>query len=129
MPQPTFAANDASSSPSHLASEDEAAAAAAPDRSPSQRMAALQLANEVRSERARIKRDMKAGRRQFQSLLLDPPPSVETAKVVDLMLSMPRYGRVKVSKVLHQCRISPSKTVAGLSERQRHELIAALNRR
>lgn len=101
----------------------------APTRSPSQRMEALRLANAVRSERAQIKRDLKASRIRFESLLQSPPECVHTAKVVDLMLAMPRYGRVKVSKVLQQCRISPSKTVAGLSERQRLDLVDALSRR
>jgi hypothetical protein len=36
---------------------------------------------------------------------------------------------VKVNKVLSQCRISPSKTLGGLSERQRGELVALLRRR
>jgi hypothetical protein len=33
---------------------------------------------------------------------------------------------VKVDKVLRMCRISPSKTVGGLSERQRVEIITYL---
>ena len=36
--------------------------------------------------------------------------------------------RVKVNKVLQVCRISPSKTIGGLSERQRAELISMLRR-
>jgi hypothetical protein len=36
---------------------------------------------------------------------------------------------VKVNKILTQCRISPSKTIGGLSERQRRELIALMRRR
>jgi hypothetical protein len=39
---------------------------------------------------------------------------------------VPKYGRVKVNKLLIQCRISPSKTLGGLSPRQRHELVANL---
>ena len=100
----------------------------APDRSPSQRLAALKLANAVRSQRAVLKRDLKAGRVRIDQLLEDPPECVQSAKVVDIMLAVPRFGRVKVSKVLQRCRVSPSKTVAGLSERQRSDLIDALRR-
>ena len=39
--------------------------------------------------------------------------------VFDLMLAVPKYGRVKDNKILSQCRISPSKTLGGLSQRQR----------
>ncbi len=99
-----------------------------PDRSPSQRMDALRLANAIRTERATLKRDLKAGRIRIDQVLSDPPEFLHTAKVSDIMLAVPRYGRVKVAKVLQRCRISPSKTVAGLSERQRTELIDALHR-
>jgi hypothetical protein len=34
-----------------------------------------------------------------------------------------------VNKILTQCKISPSKTVGGLSERQRRELVAFMRRR
>lgn len=103
-------------------------ALATPDRSPSQRLEALKLANAVRTERASLKRDLKAGRIRIESVLLDPPECVHSAKVADIMLAVPRYGRVKVTKVLQRCRISPSKTVIGLSERQRGELVDALRR-
>jgi hypothetical protein len=103
-------------------------AGAAPERSLTQRMDALQRANEVRSERARLKRDLKAGRVQINGLLLDPPPYLQTAKVFDLLLAVPKYGRVKANRILGQCRISPSKTIGGLSERQRGELVSLLRR-
>jgi hypothetical protein len=35
---------------------------------------------------------------------------------------------VKANKILQQCRISPSKTIGGLSERQRTELVSLLRR-
>lgn len=100
----------------------------APERSVAQRMEALERANEIRSRRAVLKRDLKAGRQPIYELLLDPPDYVQTCKVFDLLLAVPKYGRVKVSKVLAVCRISPSKTVGGLSERQRGELVGVLHR-
>ena len=51
-----------------------------------------------------------------------------TAKVFDMLLAVPKYGRVKTNRILNQCRISPSKTIGGLSERQRAELISQLRR-
>ncbi len=99
-----------------------------PERSLIQRMDALQRANDIRSRRAQLKRDLKAGRISIHTLLLDPPDWVETAKVFDMLLAVPKYGRVKVNKILAQCRISPSKTIGGLSERQRAELVSMLRR-
>jgi hypothetical protein len=60
--------------------------------------------------------------------LLDPPDYVLSAKAFDMILAVPKYGRVKANKILTQCRISPSKTIGGLSERQRAELVQFLRR-
>jgi hypothetical protein len=103
-------------------------AVAAPERSLDQRMDALRRANEIRTARAQLKRDLKAGRRSIHDLLASPPEYVETAKVFDMLLAVPKYGRVKVNKVLQVCRISPSKTIGGLSQRQRNELVSMLRR-
>jgi hypothetical protein len=91
-------------------------------------MDALQRANEIRTRRATLKRDLKAGRISIHDLLKDPPEYLETAKVFDMLLAVPKYGRVKVNKILVTCRISPSKTIGGLSERQRNELVSMLRR-
>jgi hypothetical protein len=101
---------------------------AAPERSLMQRMDALQRANEIRTRRAQLKRDLKAGRVSIHTLLNEPPEYLETAKVFDMLLAVPKYGRVKVGKILQSCRISPSKTIGGLSERQRNELVSMLRR-
>jgi uncharacterized FAD-dependent dehydrogenase len=99
-----------------------------PERSYEQQMTALRYANEIRSDRAQLKRDLKAGRRSIHDVLLEPPSYVETAKVFDILLAVPKYGRVKVSKVLQLIRISPSKTIGGMSVRQRTELVSMLRR-
>jgi hypothetical protein len=100
----------------------------APERSLMQRMEALQRANDIRTRRAQLKRDLKGSRVSIHKLLLEPPEYLETAKVFDMLLAVPKYGRVKVNKILQQCRISPSKTIGGLSERQRTELVSMLRR-
>jgi hypothetical protein len=91
-------------------------------------MDALQRANEIRTQRAQLKRDLKASRVSIHTLLTNPPGFVETAKVFDMLLAVPKYGRVKANKILQLCRISPSKTIGGLSERQRSELVSLLRR-
>lgn len=100
----------------------------APDRSLNQRMDALKRANEIRSARAQLKRDIKAGRVQIHGLILDPPEWLATAHLFDFLMEVPKYGRVKVNRIINQCRISPSKTIGGLSERQRTEVVSYLRR-
>src|SRR5438477_3318358 len=109
-------------------SESPPKTVATPERSLIQRMDALQRANDIRTRRAQLKRDLKAGKVSIHQLLSKPPEYLETAKVFDMLLAVPKYGRVKANKVLSQCRISPSKTIGGLSERQRTELVAMLRR-
>ena len=101
---------------------------AAPERTFNQRMDALQKANDIRTRRAQLKRDLKAGRVSIHTLLMEPPDFLETAKVFDMLLAVPKYGRVKANKILQMCRISPSKTIGGLSDRQRAELVGMLRR-
>ncbi len=101
---------------------------AAPERSLNQRMDALARANLIRTERARLKRELKAGRYHDPHAAAKPPEYIETAKVFDMMLAVPKYGRVKVNKILAHCRVAPSKTIGGLSDRQRSELVSLLRR-
>ena len=81
-------------------SESPTKPTAAPERSLVQRMEALQRANDIRTRRAQLKRDLKAGRQPIDRLLLEPPEYLATAKVFDLLLAVPKYGRVKVNKIL-----------------------------
>jgi hypothetical protein len=95
-----------------------------PERSLAQRLAALERANEIRTYRAQLKRDVTAGKRSVRDVLLFPEDEVETMKVVDLLVAVPKVGRVKANKWLSRTRVSPSKTIGGMSERQRRELLA-----
>jgi S13-like protein len=91
-------------------------------------MEALKRANDIRVRRAQLKKDLKSGDAHIQEILRDPPEFVSTAKVFDMLLAVPKFGRVKAARFLNLCRISQSKTVGGLSERQRAELIGLFER-
>ncbi|MCB0872410.1 MAG: hypothetical protein H6531_03980 [Actinobacteria bacterium] len=99
-----------------------------PERSPDQRMAALKRANEIRSLRAQLKRDLKAGQVSIIEIISTPPWFVESAKTFDMLMAVPKYGKVKATRFLNHCRISQGKTIGGLTERQRSELIEMLAR-
>lgn len=99
-----------------------------PIRTLEQRLDALRRANEIRSRRARLKKDLKKGTVEIDQILSSPPEFIRTAKVADILMAVPNCGKVKSAKLLNHCRISPNKTVGGLSERQRRELIALFRR-
>jgi hypothetical protein len=102
---------------------------APPDRSLAQRMAALEKGNVHRTLRAQLKRDVKAGRVEFADVLLEPVPEwLASMKLFDLMLAVPKVGRVKTGRILSRAVVSPSKTLGGLSARQRSEVVSLVRR-
>lgn len=98
----------------------------APDRSREQRMLALAKANRVRSEKAVSKRLVKAGLESAAAIVLDPPECWCNAKVTELLMVAPRWGRVKAANALRRVDVSPSRTVSGLTTRQRGALAGML---
>lgn len=100
-----------------------------PVRTPDQRLEALRHANAIRSRRAFLKCEMKAGRMTATVILLDVEDALLSMKAFDLLSALPKVGRVKAARILNTCRVSQSKTVGGLSARQRSELIALLEGR
>lgn len=98
-----------------------------PERSLQQRLEALERANGIRSHRAQVKRDLKLRAVAGRDVLLSDDSRLATMKVWDVLVAMPKVGRVKANKWLARTRISPSKTVGGLTDRQRGELLALLH--
>lgn len=99
-----------------------------PARSPEQRLGALAKANEIRRARAQLKRELASGRIGLAQVLVDPPPCVQSAKLRELLLALPGVGPARAQRTLTDCRIADAKTVAGLSSRQRGELLQLLTR-
>lgn len=101
---------------------------ALPSRSREQRLDALRHANDVRVARAQLKRQLALGERRLDELLGEVPEFARSAKVFDLVRAAPKLGPVRARQLLVHCGISETKTVGGLSERQRAALIALLRR-
>jgi len=95
----------------------------APAPSKEQRLVALQKANTIRAERARLKNDLATGRVQISEVLANPPAYAHTERLSVLMRAVPTFGPARVSRLLARCRISESKRLAGLTDRQRQALI------
>lgn len=100
-----------------------------PSRTYEQQLEALARANDIRTRRKHLKRDVKAGRKRVRALVLDPPEWALTMRVFELLLAAPKIGRVKANRIINACRIGPSKTLGGMTSRQREELIEVLQRR
>ena len=100
----------------------------APAQTLDQRLRALRQANEIRSRRAVLKKELASGRVRIEDVLARPPEYARTAKVQDLLLVVPKVGPARAARFLSRCRIAPSKTVGGMTERQRGELIELFRR-
>jgi hypothetical protein len=97
------------------------------DQATMQRMEALLRANEVRIERAEDKKDITFGRKDAREILKAPPAHWETAKIIDLLLAMPRVGRVKANNWLRLERINPTRQLGEFTEHQRARLCRHLD--
>ena len=78
--------------------------------------------------RAALKAQLKRGELSLATLIDDPPQYLASARVAELLRALPTYGPIKVERLLKRCGVSPRKTIAGLNERQRRELIEALGK-
>lgn len=91
-----------------------------------QRMDALKRANQIRTDRADLKKALARGRARIADVLQDPPECVLTAKVNELLLALPRYGRVRVNNALAQARVSATARIEDLDAAQRTALARAV---
>jgi hypothetical protein len=94
----------------------------------SQRLRALQLANDVRRTRADLKRHIAAGDLSASDCLLVPPAAAQGCTVREVLLSQRGWGRVKCTRFLAKNDIPEQKTIRDLTERQRLQLAAELRR-
>lgn len=85
-----------------------------------QRHLALERANAVRSAAGELKREMKAGRVSLGDALVDE--RARSIKAFDLLVSQPRWARVKASRHLARCGIPGHRRVGVLTDRQRRLL-------
>ena len=95
------------------------------ERSP-QHLTALARANEVRLARADLKRRIGGGEIQAAEVVLECPWEAASMPVADVLMSQRRWGSHRCRKFLFGLRISETKTVGALTERQRREIAARL---
>lgn len=95
------------------------------------RMEALRIANRVREHRATVKRILRTlprdkGEAAVAFILQVPDPLEWTWRVRDLLMAIHGYGVKRVNRILITTQTTTSRTVAGLSPRQRTEIIQHL---
>lgn len=71
-------------------------------------MRSLDCANQIRTARARLKKDLASGRAQIEDVLAQPPLFAATAKVSELLLAIPGFGPVRATHILEHPASTPS---------------------
>ncbi len=92
-----------------------------------QALEALEKANMTRVLRAADKRAVKLGDLDPTSILMDPPEYWQSAKLIDLLLSMNRIGRRRANRWCKIEAISPAQRLDHLTERQCRMLSAHID--
>lgn len=105
----------------------------APSQTNAQRMDALAKANRIREGRALAKRSLaqlspSEARARADTLLTCPHPDLEGMRVSELLKAIPNIGESRLRWLLLSAGVSPSKTLGGLSDRQRQALTEELHR-
>ena len=91
-----------------------------------QRLRALERANEIRLERAALKRRIAAGEVSAAEVILDPPKAAESWSVGDLLMSQRRWGTTRCRRFLARNGITETKPIGTLTDRQRRLLADSL---
>src|SRR5687767_13523725 len=92
-----------------------------------QHMRALAQANRVRLARAELKRQVADGEASVADIVLARPWEAESMAIADLLVSQHRWGRERCRRFLSSIRMSETKTIGSMTERQRNELALKLS--
>ncbi len=97
-----------------------------PELTDEQRRAALVKAAEARRVRAEVKERLKMGSLSLPELLAQADDDVILAKmkVLAVLESLPKLGKVKARRTMDEVGISDSRRLRGLGTQQRAELVA-----
>ena len=91
-----------------------------------QRSRALAQANGVRVARADLKRALASGQRSAAGVIYDPPSSVLTMPVRQVVLSQRGWGPARCTRLFRFASVPENKDVGSLTERQRRALLTML---
>lgn len=98
-----------------------------PKLSASERSAALKKAQQMRSKRAALRREIKAGRLTLaEALERTDDEIIGKMRVKYLLESLPQVGKITAAKIMDEVAIDEVRRVQGLGNRQKAELLQKL---
>ena len=101
---------------------------AIPKLSPEERAAALKKAQEIRSKRMEVRKELKAGNLTLANILADEKNEVYAKMRVKYLLeSLPQVGKITTAKIMEEIGIDEARRVQGLGARQKAQLLERLS--
>lgn len=98
---------------------EEVSSVALPKLTPDEKRKALEKAQDMRSRRAAIREDLKAGRVTLKEILNSADDEVVAKmRVAYLLQSLPQVGKVTSRRIMDEIGIHESRRVQGLGKRQ-----------
>ena len=97
-----------------------------PRLTPEQREAALAKAAAARAARADIKARLKMGSLTLAEALRSDDENIAKIKVVSLLESLPKLGKVKARRIMDEVGIADNRRVQGLGAQQKAALLELL---
>ena len=96
-----------------------------PQLTPEERVRALEVAKASRRERAAAKAEIHKGALSFSAFLelADSNEVLAKMRVIELLESMPGYGKIRAQALMDKFAISPTRRVKGLGRHQRVALL------
>ena len=99
---------------------------AVPNLSTEERAKALQKAQEMRSQRMALRKELKAGKVSLEEVLKREDEIVTRMKVKYLLESLPNVGKITAASIMDEIGINESRRVQGLGKRQMAMLLEKL---
>lgn len=98
-----------------------------PNLSPEERSKALAKAQQIRSQRMEVRKQLKAGKLTLADVLGDPNNEVYAKMRVKYLLeSLPQIGKITAAKMMEEIGIDEARRVQGLGSRQKTQLLEKL---
>lgn len=83
----------------------------------------IEYARFIKAKRAQIKKSLKKGKLSLKNLLSDNTidDDVLNMKIIELISSLPKIGRVNAEKIMQELNISKKKRLLGIGKKQKEK--------
>lgn len=99
-----------------------------PKLSPEERSKALQKAQQIRSQRMEVRKQLKSGKLSVKDIFKDADNEVYAKMRVKYLLeSLPQVGKITAQKIMDEIGIDEARRVQGLGSRQKTQLLERLS--